>query len=240
MNIKQFKKILLLFIATILLISVRAAVPFEKDTSHPEFRQFSKTEIASYKKQGAFKYRDEGPEENGLMSLISYYINRILHRVFSYHVGGTSIYQLILYGLMIFGVIMLIFQFFKLSPQGLLSRSSPAITIDSVDGDNIHEIDFDKLIQQSAAQQNYRLAVRFWYLKMLKIMSDAQLINWQISKTNFDYYYELKQQGLRNEFLSLTRTFEDSWYGNHNLSTERYQEATDSFRLFFTRLNQQG
>jgi hypothetical protein len=237
---KQLKKILLLLIATILLISVKAAVPFEKDTSHPEFRQFSKSEIDSYKKQRAFKYRDAGPEESGLMSLISYYINRFLDRIFYSRVGGTSIYQLILYGLMVFGVIMLIFQFLKISPRGLVSRSSPAISVASADGDNIHEIDFDKLIQQSAAQQNYRLAVRFWYLKMLKILSDAQLINWQISKTNYDYYYELKQQALRNEFLSLTRTFENSWYGNHNLSTERYQEAMGSFLLFFTTLNQKG
>ena len=194
----------------------------------------------SYKNQSAFKYRDDGPAENGLMYLISYYIRHFFSKLFSSRVGTTSIYTLLLYALMIFGVIMLIFQFFKLSPQGLFSRSSPAITVDSIDGDNIHEINFDKLIQQSADQHNYRLAVRFWYLKMLKIMSDAQLINWQISKTNYDYYYELKQQAQRNEFLSLTRTFENSWYGNHSLSEERYQEATDSFRLFFTTINQKG
>ena len=240
MNIKLFKKTLLLFIAALVLISVRAAVSFEKDNLHPEFRHFSKSEIASYKKQSAFKYRDDGPAENGLMYLISYYIRHFLDRVFSSRVGDTSIFTILLYGLMIFGVIMIILQFFKLSPQRLLSRSSHVLTVDSIDGDNIHEIDFDKLIQQSADQHNYRLAVRFWYLKMLKIMSDARLIDWQISKTNYDYYYELKQQAQRNEFLSLTRTFENSWYGNHNLSIERYKEASESFRIFFTTINQKG
>jgi hypothetical protein len=57
-----------------------------------------------------------------------------------------------------------------------------------------------------------------------------------ISKTNYDYYYELKQQALRNDFLALTDTFESSWYGNHNLSSERYHEAIASYQSFFTSL----
>jgi hypothetical protein len=138
---------------------------------------------------------------------------------------------------MIFGVIALIFHFFRVSPQSLLRRSSTSIAVESMDGDNIHEINFDKLIQQAAAQHNHRLAVRFWYLKMLKVLSDAELIHWEISKTNYDYYYELRQQSLRDEFLRLTHTFENSWYGNHELSSERYNEASSSFQSFFTSLS---
>lgn len=231
---------MLLFLAMLLIVNIRAAVPFEKDTALPVMKKFDKAAVNTYKKDRDFRYRNEAPEENGLVSLIYYFLDKLFGRVLSTHVGSTSVYSLILYTLMIFGAVMLILQFLKVSPQSLLSRSSPAISVDSSDGDNIHEIDFDKLILQSANQQDYRLAVRFWYLKMLKILSDAQLINWQISKTNYDYYYELKQQALRNEFLSLTNTFENSWYGNHNLSTERYNEAMKSFTSFFTTLNQNG
>lgn len=221
------------------MMSAQAAAPvvsFDRDAEHPAQRQFSKPEIDSYKKDRAFRYRDTGPAESGFLALIGYYLERFLSRIFSSHVGGTSVYSLILYGLMIFGVIMIIFQFLRVSPQSLLRRSSTSISVDSIDGDDIHERDFDKLIQQSAAQQDYRLAVRFWYLKMLKVLSDAEQINWQISKTNYDYYYELKHQALRNEFLTLTNTFENSWYGNHELSSERYAEARASFQSFFTTL----
>lgn len=214
-----------------------ATLSLERDSSHIELRQFKKSEISSYQRDRDFRYRDVGPEETGIMSLISYYIERFLHRLFTSHVGGTSVYSIILYILMIFGVLMLIFHFFKMSPQSLLQRSSTSIAVDSVDGDNIHENNFDKLIQQSVSQENYRLAVRFLYLKMLKVLSDAELIRWEISKTNYDYYYELRQQALRDEFLSLTSTFENSWYGNHDISTERYEEARDSFASFFTTLS---
>jgi hypothetical protein len=218
-------------------ISPAPALSLERDSSHIALRQFKKSEISSYQKDRDFRYRDAGPEETGIMSLISYYIERFLHRLFTSHVGGTSVYSIILYVLMIFGVVMLIFHFFKMSPQSLLQRSSTSIAVESIDGDNIHENDFDRLIHQSVSQENYRLAVRFLYLKMLKILSDAELIRWEISKTNYDYYYELKQQSLRDEFLSLTSTFENSWYGNHDISTERYDEARNSFTLFFTTLN---
>jgi hypothetical protein len=165
------------------MVSARAAVSFEKDTSRTELRQLNKQGINTYKKDKEFKYRDDAPHESGIMAIISYMMFRFLSKVFGSHVGGTSIYTILLYVLMIFGVVMIIFQFLRISPQGLLSRSSAVIAVDSIEGDNIHEINFDKLIQQSAAQQDYRLAVRFWYLKMLKVMSDADLIHWEISKT---------------------------------------------------------
>ena len=218
------------------MMQVQAAVSFEPDSSRLELKQFKQSEINSYKKDRAFHYRDTGPQESGLMAIISYYIERFLRSIFGSRVGGTSVYSIILYLLMIFGVIMIIFHFLRISPQGLLRRSSASIAAESMDADNIHDNDFDKLIHQAASQQNYRLAVRFWYLKMLKILSDAELIKWQISKTNYDYYYELKQQALRNEFLTLTNTFENSWYGNHDLSSERYNEAQASFQTFFTSL----
>ena len=232
-NIK-LKKIGLLITTIMLMMSVSAAVSFEKNVSKPEIRKFDKSEIKSYQGQRAFKYKDTGPQEDGLGSMLSYYIERFFDRIFSSRSGDWDIYRLLFYVLIIFGVIMLIFHFLRIPPQSLLRRSSAAIPVESIVGDNIHDVDFDKLIQQAAAQQNYRLAVRFWYLKMLKVMSDAELIDWQISKTNYDYYYELKQQGLRNQFLSLTGTFESSWYGNHDLSTDGYREASDSFQTFFT------
>lgn len=218
-----------------------ATVPFEADTCIVTVKQFNKAAINDYKKYKDFKYReDESPQQNGIWGLIVYYFFRFLSKIFSTRVGHTNTYNILLYCLMIFGVIMLIFQFLKISPQGLLSRSSPVIAVNTADGENIHEINFDKLISQSTAQHDYRLAVRFWYLKMLKVLSDAQFINWQISKTNYDYYYELKQQALRDEFLKLTTIFENSWYGNHNLNDEGYKDATKAFDNFFTNLNHRG
>jgi Domain of unknown function (DUF4129) len=231
------KYIWLLLLSFWLLLPAHAAVTFAPDSAMIKPRQFSKPEINDYKKSRAFRYKeDSAPEDGGIMSLISYYLDRFFNRLFGSHVGGTSVWTIITYVLMIFGVIMIIFQFFKVSPQGLLRRSAAPLLAESMDADNIHEIDFDKLIQQAAAQQNYRLAVRFWYLRMLKMLSDRELIHWQISKTNYDYYYELKQPELRSNFLMLTRTFEDSWYGNHELSGDVYEAASSSFQSFFTSL----
>lgn len=221
------------------MVVCRAAVPFEQDSSQLHVKKLNPSEINSYKKDRAFTYREEAPQDNGLASMFSYYISKFFRKLFSVHVGSVDLSSILLYGLMLFGILMLIFQFLKISPQGLLSRSSVSITTDREDGDNIHEINFEKLIRQAVAQQNYRLAVRFWYLNMLKVMSDAQLINWQINKTNYDYYYELKQQALRDEFLTLTNTFENAWYGNHNLSIDRYTEAQNAFSSFFTMLKKQ-
>ena len=235
---RMIKSALLFWAVLLSSPTVNASITFTKDSSSLQVRQFSKNEINTYKKDKAFRYvTDDAPADNGLFERLVYAVTRFLGHIFGAHVGKTSVYTLLLYGLMIFGVVMLILQFFKITPQSLLSRSAPSISVVSEDGENIHDIDFDKLIRQSAAQGNYRLAVRFWYLSMLKVLSDAQLIKWQISKTNYDYYYEIKQP-LRTDFLALTTTFENSWYGNHNLSEEGYEQAASSFQAFSKTLTQ--
>jgi len=54
----------------------------------------------------------------------------------------------------------------------------------SVFHENIHELNFDKLISEALAQQHYREGIRLLFLKSLKLLTDRQFIHWQAGKTN--------------------------------------------------------
>ncbi|MBS7566078.1 hypothetical protein KHS38_16845 [Mucilaginibacter sp. Bleaf8] len=98
--------------------------------------------------------------------------------------------------------------------------------------ENIHEIDFNTAIEQAINEHNYRLAVRLLYLKSLKQLSDANLINWQLDKTNSAYIDELKNMEQRDAFAVLTRQFEYVWYGEFSINSQTFQNINTLFTHF--------
>ena len=72
------------------------------------------------------------------------------------------------------------------------------------DVDNIHEVDFDSLISKAKAEGNHTVVCRLLYLKTLKDVSDAHLIDWQRYKTPTQYSQEWGDEHFKvmtNHFL---------------------------------------
>jgi hypothetical protein len=98
--------------------------------------------------------------------------------------------------------------------------------------ENIHEISFDEEIERAMAQHNYKLAVRLLYLRSLKQLNDAQLIHWQIEKTNTAYFNELTDSVQRQSFGILTTQFEYIWYGDFPVDGRSFQHIYSLFQDF--------
>jgi len=113
---------------------------------------------------------------------------------------------------------------FRRKPQHVLAYTESQ--------ENIHEIDFDAEIEKAIAVQNYRYAVRLLYLKSLKQLSDAGLINWQLNKTNYQYITELTDSRNREEFKQLTLQFEYVWYGDFLINSEVFKRINALFQSF--------
>lgn len=109
-------------------------------------------------------------------------------------------------------------------------------TLEDVD---IHAITYDDEIRRAVSQEDYRFAVRLWYLRSLKEMTDSQLINWKIDKTNSDYYYELSGSKLQKEFGSVSLLYDYVWYGEFRLNELRYREAEKELQNFLTNVRAQ-
>jgi len=134
------------------------------------------------------------------------------------------------------GVAAIVFIILKLAGvdvRGLIKRKPVDAGIPFTETlENIHEIDFDLNIDQAIVQHNYRLAVRLLYLKALKQLSDAQLIHWQIDKTNAAYVNELTNPDQREAFAVLTRQFEFVWYGEFAINNQAFQNIRTLFSNF--------
>ena len=79
-------------------------------------------------------------------------------------------------------------------------------------------------------ENKYRLAVRFYYLLVLQKLSQKDIIDWQVQKTNADYVYEIKSEKLRKEFTKLTRIYDFIWYGNFDVNETDFLKAEKEFK----------
>jgi len=152
--------------------------------------------------------------------------------------GGYSPY--LSYTLAFAALVLLIFVIFKLAGLNLaniFNKKSTDIDIHYSESlENIHQITFDEEIEKALSQLNYRLAVRLLYLRTLKQLSDAQLIHWQLEKTNSAYLHELTDADQRRSFSVLTRQFEYVWYGDFPVDSRSYQNINALFHDFKTQV----
>lgn len=85
--------------------------------------------------------------------------------------------------------------------------------------------DIQVLIQKALDDKNYRLAIRYYYLYILQLMSEKDLIDWQLQKTNHDYENEIKTPNIKKAFTKITRLYDYVWYGDFGIDGAQYQKA---------------
>jgi hypothetical protein len=221
------------------------------DSSAVSVRHFDAAALKAYSKQPEFQY-NEVPEHaswwtrfwrwvwHGFAEFWAW-ILRLLH--LSAAKGGhvsSFWYYLLKYTLIVLGIAAVAFLALKLAGvdmANIFRKKSAAVAIPySEFFEDINGINFDEEIENAVAKNNYRFAVRLLYLKCLKQLSDAGMIEWQIDKTNSIYINELKNDEQRSAFKQLTRQFEYVWYGEFSIDAPVYQNINLSFNDFNKRV----
>ncbi|GAA0742872.1 DUF4129 domain-containing protein [Gaetbulibacter jejuensis] len=97
---------------------------------------------------------------------------------------------------------------------------------------NIHVADFKSLIEIAESEKNYRLAVRYYYLWLLRSLTNAQLIDYDVEKTDSDYLYELQSKTNRDQFSYTSYLYNYIWYGEFDVNTQQFDKAKHAFTTF--------
>lgn len=98
--------------------------------------------------------------------------------------------------------------------------------------EDIHKFDLPVLIKQAIQQQDYTVAIRLYYLLVIKTLSEKDLIRWQKDKTNRNYLNELTDISLKNKFRTLTNIFERVWYGEVVVDAPIFEGIQEQFQAF--------
>lgn len=148
--------------------------------------------------------------------------------------AGMSIFaQAILWVLIAAIAAFLIFQLLKVDFRKLIRKKSDDGNVEyEVKDDVLEKLPFQELIDDAVARGQYRMAVRFHYLRCLKYLQEKEYIVWKYEKTNSEYLSELGQTTLRKPFSDLTRLYEYIWYGEFGIEKGEYQNSRESFLNF--------
>jgi hypothetical protein len=191
-------------------------------------RSFSEEQVQRLKSDPDLDYKQPPTVAENLwdrfMSWLKYIFDSLFHGAVNTDWGRLIVYAIGLALLVALIMLMLKVNAFKViySGQGTAKKYQ-------VLDENIHEMDFDKLIQEAIDQQDYRRGIRLLFLYALKLLSDKQLIHWESGKTNHDYVEELNRNELRNGFNALSFYFDYAWYGNFKINRDTFSKAQDTF-----------
>ena len=100
------------------------------------------------------------------------------------------------------------------------------------ESENIFDINYQKEIEKAIASGNYRLATRFMFLRILKLLATKNVIEYKQERTNLDYLMQLSSSKYYQEFFRLTRNYEYVWYGKFDLSPEAFGTIRNEFENF--------
>lgn len=246
----MLKKIILysLFLFTTTVFSQKKEETIKMDTINITQKKFNVKNIEKYKSNKEFNYTEqtEKPEPTFLEKVLNWLGQQFLRFLewlfgvkYAKGILATILTALpyIVAGLVLF---LLIKFFIKTKIKSAISLTNNKSVINfSEDEKLLQNADLDALTQKAISDNNYRLAVRFLYLKTLKQLTDKKLVVWEQQKTNEDYTNEITIKQLKNAFEIITRLYDFVWYGNFQINKVQFNTINIDFETIHNLINTQ-
>jgi len=203
-----------------------------------EIRKPSAEKVLKFKQDHDFKYETDYSVKISIWDIIGNWLSKhFFEPIIGKH--AFTIWQVIEYSLAIIAVILIVYFFIKGDRRGLFSRGPKSLTIEMEGAEeDINLMHFDKLIADAISNGQYRVAIRYLYLKLLKDLADKNHINWKADKTNLDYMNELRSTVYGKGFMEVTFLFDYAWYGDAAITEGSFGQIKTSFSDFNKQLQQ--
>jgi hypothetical protein len=146
---------------------------------------------------------------------------------------GFEIFLLCLLGaILLYAIIRIIaennLQFFYRSPRRQPSAASAEVP-------DLLEDDLEGKLQHFLQTKEYRQAVRYLYLKSLRLLNERGLIRYQNHQpvTNWEYWQQLNGKPQSAPFRDLTVAYEKVWYGEFPVGDSQFERLHRYFEDFY-------
>lgn len=206
------------------------------DSTEIQPLEISEDDLSEFLNDNAFNYEVTEPKSTWWDAVMNWFYNIIrsfFEWIFGVEQAGSylAIFLKILPYLLLAIFLYLVIRFFiKANTRSLIyNEKNPNMVILSEEERIIKTEDIQQLIKEALSEKNYRLAVRYYYLFILKLLSEREMIAWQRQKTNDDYSNELSGSPLKHQFNRATLLYDYIWYGEFQIDEERYSKVEEVF-----------
>jgi len=224
----------LLWVSTIFSQNDSIVLPIDENSVLQERRMYE--DLKEKYTGDEFNYETNTGESKNLLARFIKWLFQGIGDAVGINISPNTLLVLeyIIYGLMgILVIYLLIRIFINEKFNSIFTKKAKAILDIDLTEQHIEVIDLDSLMSAALKNKDYRLAIRYQYLKILKQLSQKEIIEWHFDKTNVDYEKEIGESKLRNDFKKVSYLYEYIWYGEQIIDEVGYTNA--SFR--FTQLN---
>ena len=192
---------------------------------HPNFKNKYKTSEFIYE----VKAKEIGAWDR-FVEWLSYWLKKLFGLSNNVSSSGIDITLRIIAGIVILIVIYLIVKaILNKEGQWVFGKSTKKIIHHEDIERNLQNVDFEKLIKSTLKVGDQRLAIRYYYLWLLKKMSEKEIIDWNPEKTNSDYLYEIKNEKLKQDFRYASYLYNNIWYGEFEITDASFTSIKKSF-----------
>lgn len=200
------------------------------DSSLVNISSFDEEKLSNLRSDADLNYKEPPTIAESLWQRLLMWLAQILGRILegatSTNWGRVFVYAAALVGLIIVVLMLLKVDAFKIFYSGADSGSVSTRGLH----ENIHEMNFDELIQGALQKQRYREGIRLLFLYALKVLTDGHHLDWQPGKTNHDYVNELTKGELKTNLNELSFYFDYAWYGNFSVQESTFKKTEALFR----------
>ena len=204
--------------------------------------------LEDYRADPAFQYNQADPNNSSWWQAFVQWIMRTIGKIIdwiysllqsifrpvadSLALSTSLVIKVVVYGAVVIIALVIIYMIMKGSftaPTSAGKKTGPQFAITEED---LKSTDYDILITKAAEENQYRLAVRYMYLKLLQGLVKRKMIDWQAEKTNREYQYELPSGKAVEGFNRLTTVFEFIWYGEFFIDKHKFGKYQSEFNEF--------
>ncbi len=199
-------------------------------------QEFNQNTLENFKENPHFDYTEAHYEEN-LWQKFKNWLYRLWVSFWEWLFGDYTsnrflvfLFENLPYIIIALILIFLLWLFYKLNPGARFLHQNPTAEVTMLSHDDlIHHQNIPWLIEQAILDKNYRLAVRYCFILLLKQLSDSKLINYENDKTNFDYSMEIPSAAVSELFKKIAVIYEYIWYGSFEVSADEFQKVHTLF-----------
>ncbi|MEP1096008.1 MAG: hypothetical protein ABJG78_12920 [Cyclobacteriaceae bacterium] len=198
-------------------------------------RRYDESEMSRYDSSDDFGYMKLTVQPPSIWQRLQWWIGAMIAKIFS-NPNAPWLSKILFYALLHLVVGFAIFYMVRLKYGGALSsRSRFNISGDASTELPSEKIDFDQLIESAVDEKNFKLAIRYLYLKTLTYLSIRDVIKLRNWKSPYDYEKEMDEH-IVLPYKSLARLFEYVWYGDVKVGSEEFVKGKELIATIEDRL----
>lgn len=191
--------------------TIQTEVTVQSSAETVDFRVPSDTKIKQYQNDNRFQYKRVEITPSWWDKAKNWFFN-LFANMFS-AVAKSGLPGVIVLIALIVIICLIVLKFAGVDLRTVFGKKKMDTPEIDIYTENVHNMDFDSLIASALKNKDYRLVVRFLYLKNLKLLTDKEIIEWKPNKTNYSYQHEIENTSLRSLFMETTLIFDYIWYG---------------------------